>query len=224
MDIFKRINICRKKYLNNSNNQIDANFPFTYKDSIQQIPLLIEQLETQTINETLELIKYDELSKCISFLFQAEHIYIFAMGNAATATFDFQYKMRFLFKKIEILNNRDDFSFIFQTLNKDDCCIFISYSGNTFEKLDYSSIIKKCNCHTISITGFHQNKLIECTEAHLYIPNKEENYAKIGHFSSNISIHYILDILYASTFSKNYESSMKKRKEYIIHTDKRNEL
>lgn len=107
-----------KNYLNNTDSHINANFPFTYKDSIQQISFLIEQLETQTIHETLELIKHDELSKCISFLSQAENIYIFAMSNSATAAFDFQYKMRFLFKKIEIMNNRDDFSFIFQTLKK----------------------------------------------------------------------------------------------------------
>ncbi len=213
-----------KNYLNNSHKDINPNFPFSYKDSIQKISNLIEQLESQTIHETAQLIQHDELSKCITYLSQANTIYIFAMANTATITFDFQYKMRFLFKKVEIINNRDDFSFIFQLLKESDCCIFISYSGNTFEVLDYSSIIKNCCCQTISITSYQENILVNCTDAHLYIPKKEENYAKIGHFSSNTSIHYLLDTLYACTFSKNYEKNIQKRKIYIKHTDKRDEL
>ena len=52
-----------KNYLNNSHKDINPNFPFSYKDSIQKISSLIEQLESQTIHETSQLIQHDELSK-----------------------------------------------------------------------------------------------------------------------------------------------------------------
>lgn len=213
-----------KNYLTHSHNNIDANFPFSYQDSMQTIVSRIEQLESQIIHETAQLIQHDELAKCVTFLSSCHHIYIFAMSNTSTKAYDFQYKMRFLFKPVTIITNRDDFSFIFQTLKKNDCCLFISYSGETFHDLDLSSVIINSPCPTISITGYHDNKLITCTNAHLYMPYKEEIYAKIAPFASNQAIHYLLDILYACVFSKNYETNLHKRKNYIQKTDKKEVL
>lgn len=213
-----------KNYLNQSHNDIDVNFPFSYQDSMQKIALRIEQLESDIIHETAKLIQHDELSKSVMFLSSCSRVYIFAMSNTASITHDFQYKMRFLFKPVTIITNRDDFSFIFQTIKKDDCCIFISYSGETFQDLDLTPLIINCPCPTISITGYHDNRLVSCTKAHLYIPDKEKRYAKIAPFASNQAIHYLLDVLYACVFSKNYEINLQKRKDYIQKTDKKEVL
>lgn len=213
-----------KNYLYKSDHLIDANFPFSYGDSIQTIASHIEQLESNVIHETAQLLHHDELSKSVMFLSSCNRVYIFAMSNTASITHDFQYKMRFLFKPVTIITNRDDFSFIFQTIKKDDCCIFISYSGETFQDLDLTPLIINCPCPTISITGYHDNRLVACTKAHLYIPDKEKRYAKIAPFASNQAIHYLLDVLYACVFSKNYEINLQKRKDYIQKTDKKSSL
>ena len=208
-----------KKYLENINEDIDPSFPFHRNDSIQKIANKLSQLQKDTIQETLELLKHDDLLLATQIMNNAKKIYIFAMANTATTAFDFQYKMRFLFKPVEIINNRDDFSFVFQTLTQDDCCVFISYSGQTFEVLQLTSLIQNCICPTISITGYSDNHLTKITQSHLYIPLKENQYSKIGPFSSNESIHFILDLLYACVFNKNYEKSIEKRKSYIKTTD-----
>ncbi|MFV0395064.1 MAG: MurR/RpiR family transcriptional regulator [Coprobacillaceae bacterium] len=208
-----------KSYLEKQTDDIDANFPFSQKDSIQKIVTKLEKLSSDTIHETASLIHHDELQKATMYLSNANRIYIFAMSNSATIAHDFEYKMRFLFKPVEIINNRDDFAYIFQTINKDDCCIFISYSGETFDDLQLTSVLKRRISPSISITGHSDNTLITCTDAHLYIPTKENRYSKIGPFISNDSIHYILDVLYACVFSRNYETNIDKRKTYIEETD-----
>lgn len=165
------------------------------------------------------MLHHDDLQKAVSYLHSAQHIYIFAMANTASVTYEFQYKMRFLFKPVTIINNRDDFTFFFQTIKKEDCCIFISYSGETFKALDIIDLIKQRVCPSISITGYNENSLITCTDAHLYLPTQENQYAKIGHYISNSSIHFILDVLYSCVFHKNYETNMSKRKIYVEETD-----
>lgn len=208
-----------KKYMQSQVSDVDPNIPFSRNDTIQTITHKIATLETNSILESAQMLHHDELQKAVSFLHTANHIYIFAMANTAAVAHDFQYKMRFLFKPVTIINNRDDFAFIFQTLKKDDCCIFISYSGDTFQNLEIIDLIKQKYCPSISITSYHENSLINSTDAHLYLPPQENQYAKIGHYISNSSIHFILDVLYSCVFHKNYESNMDKRKTYVEETD-----
>ena len=212
--------ICvEKEYLEKQSNEVDANYPFNRQDTIQQIVVKIEKLNSEAIHETARMIDHDELQRAVEYLYKAKEIYIFAMANSATTAYDFQYKMRFLFKKVTILNNRDDFAFTFKTINKEDCCIFISYSGQTFDDLGMSSVLKNRICPCISITAYHENKLLSCVDAHLFVSDQENRYAKIGHFVSNESIHYILDILYACIFNHNYHQSIDARKDYIERVD-----
>lgn len=208
-----------RKYLESQITDINPNIPFSRSDTIQTITKKIATLETKAIEESATMLHHDQLQKAVSFLHNAQHIYIFAMTNTASITYDFQYKMRFLFKPVTILNNRDDFAYIFQILKKDDCCIFISYSGETFENLEISDLIKQRICPSISITRYNENSLANCTDAHLYLPTQENLYAKIGPYISNSSIHFILDVLYSCVFHKNYEMNMDKRKTYVEKTD-----
>lgn len=208
-----------KQYLESQISDIDPNFPFSRSDTIQTITKKIAALETKAIEESVNMLHHDQLQKAVLHLYNAQHIYIFALANTASITYDFQYKMRFLFKPVTILNNRDDFAYTFQTLKKDDCCIFISYSGETFENLEIGDLIKQKICPSISITKYIENVLTNYTDVHLYLPTQENQYAKIGPYISNSSIHFILDVLYSCVFHKNYEMNMEKRKIYVEATD-----
>ncbi|WP_028044106.1 MurR/RpiR family transcriptional regulator [Candidatus Stoquefichus massiliensis] len=208
-----------KRYLESQMSDIDPNFPFSQSDTIQTITKKIAALETKAIEESATMVHHDQLQKAVLFLYNAQHIYIFAMANTASITYDFQYKMKFLFKAVTILNNRDDFAYTFQTLKQDDCCIFISYSGETFDNLEINDLIKQKICPSISITGYNENTLVNYTDVHFYLPPQENQYAKIGPYISNSSIHFILDVLYSCVFHKNYEMNMDKRKKYVEKTD-----
>ena len=208
-----------KSFMENCIDEVDANIPFSAMDPAQKISRQLEKLETESIRATADLIRHDELQKATLALANAKRIYIFGMANSASCTYDFQYKMRFLFKPVEIINNRDDFAYLFQTMQAEDCCLFISYSGETFDELQLTEILCTLPCPRISLTSYTNNHLISCTNAHLYIPEYEKRYAKIGHFSSNIAIHYLLDVLFACVFAHHYSDNMDKRKMYIETTD-----
>ena len=136
------------------------------------------------------------------------------MSHSSSMTYDFKYKMKTLYKRAHIINNRDDFIYILNTLTKNDCCIFISYSGESFNNLYITKYLKTRHYPCISITKYSDNTLVQVTDAHLYIPNKEERFDKIANYVSNQSIHYILDVLYSGIFNKDYQTNIIKTNSY----------
>jgi len=198
-------------YLYSHFQEIDANIPFNQNDSYQDITYKMATLLSDAILDTVQLIHHDELLKAIQYLDKAPHIYIFAITNTAAVTYDFAYKMRFLYKKVKIVENPEEFYFVLNMMEKDDCIILVSYSGETFELFDVAELKTKYQFHTISITSLGDNSLIQYTDCHLFISTREKLYSKIGHFVSNESIHYILDTLYACLFRKHYQENWDKK-------------
>lgn len=196
------------KYLESHFIEIDPNIPFTEKNTMQDISGIIASLLKDAIEDTYELLQHDDLQKAVLALNKAENIYIFAITNTASITYDFQYKMKYLYKKIHIIDNPELFAFTLPTIKKNDCCLMISYSGETFEIFRIGSYLKKRHFTAISITSIGDNSLLHMTDYHFYISTREKLSSKIGHYVSNESIHYILDVLYSCVFSLNYQENM----------------
>lgn len=196
------------KYLKSHFIEINPNIPFTKKNTIQDISGIIASLLKDAIEDTHELLQHDDLQKAVLALNKADNIYIFAITNTASITYDFQYKMKYLYKKVHIIDNPELFSFTLPIIKKDDCCLLISYSGETFEIFHLGNYLRKRHFTAISITSIGDNSLLHMTDYHLYISTREKLSSKIGHYVSNESIHYILDVLYSCIFSLNYQDNM----------------
>ena len=127
--------------------------------------------------------------------------------------------MRYLFKRVEVVENPEEFPFILNMFSADDCCIFVSYSGETFELFDVRELKRKHGFSTISITSVGDNSLQKYCDCNLFLSTREKLYSKIGHFVSNESIHYILDVLYACLFKMDYEKNWKRKLQFSKRID-----
>ena len=65
----------------------------------------------------------------------------------------------------------------------------------------------------ILLTGLVDNEVRHYTDYVLDVTTRERLYSKIGNFSSNASVHLLLDILYACYFAADYEKNWKNRLE-----------
>lgn len=200
-------------YLRSHFHEIDPNIPFTSKNTIQDISGIIAQLLRDAIKDTHELLHHDSLQKAVLALDGAEHIYIFAITNTASITYDFQYKMKYLLKNVYIIDNPELFIFTLQTMTKKDCALFISYSGETFEIFHLGPYLQTRQFTAISITSVGDNSLLKKTDHHLYISTREKLSSKIGHYVSNESIHYLLDVLYSCVFALHYQKNMELKRQ-----------
>lgn len=201
---FKELFCEEVEYLKTHFNEINPNIPFNRNDSMQDIAGKIATLLVDSIYDTVSLLDHTSLEKAIEMISKAKNIFIFAIGNTASVSYDFKSKMRLISKKVEVVDNPDDFIFAFNECNKDSCCIFISYSGETFQQYNIESYLMKRKFLSITITSIGDNSIKTYSDCHLLLSTREKLSTKIGNYVSNESIHYILDVLYSGVFAMDY--------------------
>ena len=95
-------------------------------------------------------------------------------------------------------------------LHKEDCAILISYSGNSERRLPLKviPILEEAGVPIIAITGMGDNLLRQHATCVLSMSSRERLYTKISNFATEESINFILNMLYACYFSKDYEKNL----------------
>ena len=104
-------------------------------------------------------------------------------------------------------------------VSKDTCFIFISYSGETIQLVDALKRVKSKGCPVVVITSIGDNTFSRLADEWLPICTKEKLDNKIATFSSNISIHYLLDLIFACIFEQDYDHYVQVKKELAKEFD-----
>lgn len=103
--------------------------------------------------------------------------------------------------------------------------IIISYSGNNekIEPMCYLPILLENNVSTIGITSDGNNYLRKHLSCVLTMSSKEHLYTKISNFSTEESIQFIFNCLFACYFGKNFEDNnlFKLQHSKIVETRRR---
>lgn len=195
-------------YIDTHFQNIDANFPFEQNDSLTEIAGKMNQLFKETMDDSLSLIDFQELQKAIELIQKSETIHIFGLGTSLLYGQRFQYQMRRIKKRVDIETVAGEYGFNIQVIDPQDCAIMISYSGESHSILNHARLLKEKNIPIIAITSLGDNHLQNYADILLHITTREKQYSKIGNFSSEYSIQYILDLLYAGFFALNYEHNI----------------
>ncbi|WP_295094383.1 MurR/RpiR family transcriptional regulator [uncultured Catenibacterium sp.] len=209
---FKKDYLKEIRYLNSHFNNIDANTPFDENDSFINIAHKIGQLHQESVEDTLSLINPDTLQKAVNILLKSKRIHVMAITNLCYAAEELVFK----FRRIGVdARTYTDGHLLPEALMipKDDCCIFVSYSGQTEPLLDAAEVLHNNGVPMIALTSIGENDLSHLANASLYVSTREKSYKKIGAYTSLESIHLLMDILYSCFFQvhydKNYEHKIK---------------
>ena len=205
---FKKDYLKEIRYLNSHFNNIDANTPFDEDDSFISIAHKIGQLHQESVEDTLSLINPDTLQKAVNILLQSKRIHVMAITNLCYAAEELIFK----FRRIGVdARTYTDGHLLPETLMipKDDCCIFVSYSGQTEPLLDAAEVLHNNGVPIIALTSIGENDLSHLANASLYVSTREKSYKKIGAYTSLESIHLLMDILYSCFFQVHYDENYK---------------
>lgn len=196
------------QYLNQHFSNIDSNFPFEAHDTLMNVASKIGHLACESIEDTLSLLKHDDLNKAVAILDKAQIINIFGMSNSLIMAYDFKHKMIRINRHVDILNLPGEQAYVAANSSPNDCAILISYSGEIRESLLIAKILKKNKTPIISLTSIGENTLKSFADCTFSITSREKLYSKIATYSTNNSIHLILDILYSCLFKMNYDYNL----------------
>lgn len=196
------------QYLNSHFNVIDANIPFDNTDDVLTIMHKLAQLEQNTISDTVSLVERESLIKARDLLLEAKQIIVFASLTNANIATDFITKMRRIGMPVSLSSEFDVSVYEAYNASPDTCGLIISYTGENATYVHCGEFLKKKRANILSLTNMGDNQIARMSDCNLSITTRERLYSKIGNFTSNTSIIYLLDLLYSVVFAANYQKNL----------------
>ncbi len=208
---FKEAYLSEHNYLQSHFKAIDPNRPFEANDSSWTIANKISQLYVETVSDTLAIQNYEMLEKAVHLLNTSTKTYIYSVGNHIHLAHHFKNKMIEIGKNVEVISRFDLAFYHMNYSSSSDCFLLISYSGETNDIIRILDELKRKEMPTIALTSFGDNTLSKFVEVALRISTREKLINNSGNFSSDLSVMYLLDSLFAAIFAKNYRKISQKK-------------
>lgn len=201
---------------------IDPNFPIEEGESTKNIVYKISNLMVESILDTTDQLNLKEIDKAVDFMTEANQIALLGQSPNTYLGNLFRRKMMSIGKNV-LLSSGWDQGLLARTLHKDDCAILISYSGNNENRtpMNFIPMLQEKEVPIVAITGLGNNFLRRNADCVLSMSSRERLYTKIGTFSTEESIAFILNTLYACYFVKNYQSNLCYKIDASKHLEKR---
>ena len=207
---FKTAYLKEIDYFDHHFTTIDPNYPFLANDKNTQIAAKMAMLYHEAIDDSLALISHDYLQKAINLINNAHTVYIYSAGVQLDLCQAFKDKMLRIGKNVIIEPKADSMFYLASMQTAKQVFIVISYSGQTEIMLRIANKIVEHH-PLIAITSYGDNPLSSLADVTLQLSTREKLVENLGHFAINISLLYLLDILYVGCFNSHYDQHLTKR-------------
>lgn len=201
-----------QKYQESHYTDIDPNFPFTAQSSRQDIINQICSLQVESVLDTADLLDRAPLEEAAALLKRSRRVGLFGISPNNLLGESFARKMLSIGRVIDV-PARGTFGLLASALEKTDCAIIISYSGNSGVKETGAilPILQKAGVPIIAITSAGENLLRSAAQYTFSISSRERLYSKISTFATENSILYILNVLFSCYFVQDYEANLNRK-------------
>lgn len=206
-------------YLDHQYGKIDVNFPFTSQDNMMKAANKISQLYEDTIKDSMQLLHHDDLQKALRLIKYSQSIHMFSFGTSLNLAESFRERMLKIGKNVIISNNMNYQLYEVNCIPQGDIAILISYSGETKKILQIARTCQERKIPMIAISSFGENALSQMATCKLVMSTKESLFQNLGDFSTHLSVHLILDILYATYFLMDYDDNYEKKLKNTTHLE-----
>lgn len=201
--------------------RIDVNFPFGPEDNYPQIAYKLGTMSREVIEDTIKLIDFDDLRKAIELMNQYESIDIYGNGNSMLEALSFQHKMTRIGRNINIRTLEGEQIFLAYNSSSSHLAMILSYSGETAEIIRIAQTLKEKGTKMIVITSLGDNQLSHYGDVILRVGSREKIFTKIAPFASNLSMEYILNLIFSCIFQRDYNRNLEKKVNYDKTKDAR---
>jgi len=190
---------------------IDANIPFTKDSRRKDIINRLCSLQVESLLDTADLLDDAPLDECAALLLGSRRVAVFGLNPNLALAEMFKRKMLSIGRQVE-LPNLGDVGLLAHSLDKYDCAIIISYSGNTpTGALSVLPTLQQHHVPVIGITSVGDNLLRQKADYTLSISSYERLYSKIATFGTENSILFILNVLFSICFAADYDVNLERK-------------
>lgn len=201
--------------------RIDVNFPFQKDDSHPLICHKLASLSQEVIADTVKLIDFNQLHQIVDLIYHYPTIDIYGSGNSLLAAMSFQHKMMRISRDVNLRVLHGEQIFMSYNTNPDRIGMIISYSGETNEVIQIAQTLKEKKTPLIVLTSIGDNRLSHYADYILNIGSREKIFTKIAPFASQVSMEYLLNVIFSCLFQKDYEQNIQNKVGYDKKNDSR---
>lgn len=193
------------EYLSSHFQSLDPNFPFEQGDKDIITANKIETLYEEILRDCRSLLDPEMVSRVIGMIDRAEEVFVCSGGAQMGLVEVFRDKMMKAGKMVHRSNRSEEGFYQSCYCSPKSGFILISYTGETNNVLKIGKKVKERGIPSVAITSYGNNTLSELCDMCLYVSTREKLINNLGTFGLNVSVMYLLDVLYAGYFNRDYE-------------------
>ena len=176
----------------------------TKEDTLSEVSKKILNVNIAALNETFELLDYEELNIAVDYLLEAKRIVFFGVGASAVTAYEAKNKFVRIRPYVEATFDSHMQSMIASLMGSEEVAVGFSYSGSTKDTVDVMKLAKNAGAKTICITRFAKSPITQYADVVLLVGAKEGP-LQGGALSTKMAQLYMIDIIYAEYFRRNSE-------------------
>lgn len=190
--------------LNNANERGPDYDELNMNYSKESVINSISQSNIKSIKNTAQILSPEELEQAILILNKARKICIFGIGASSIIAEDLKQKLTRIDKWCEVGKSYDEQATLSANLTNEDVVIAISNTGQTEDMIQSLSLARDKGSQIISITKYSKNYIADLANVNLFFSSVEKP-VRSAAMSSRIAMLNVIDILFISLASRNYE-------------------
>ena len=190
--------------LNNANERGPDYDELNMNYSKESVINSISQSNIKSIKNTAQILSPEELEQAILILNKARKICAFGIGASSIIAEDLKQKLTRIVKWCEVGKSYDEQATLSANLTNEDVVIAISNTGQTEDMIQSLSLARDKGSQIISITKYSKNYIADLANINLFFSSVEKP-VRSAAMSSRIAMLNVIDILFISLASRNYE-------------------
>ncbi|MCI8837554.1 MAG: MurR/RpiR family transcriptional regulator [Hungatella sp.] len=199
------------EYLSSHFKSLDPNFPFDRRDKEMTVANKIEVLYEEILRDCKSLLEGETLKKAVDMIEEASELYICTQGAQMGLAEIFQEKMARVGKMVHMCTHMGEGYYQACYCREKAVFIMISYTGETRTGLKIGRKARERGLSAVAVTSYGNNSLSELCDVCLYVSTREKLINNLGSFGFNVSVMYLLDVLYAGYFNRDYEKHYREK-------------
>lgn len=184
------------------------------EDSTDNIAKKLQVTLNNVIDETINLLDFNELSKVVQTIKNANRIFIFGMGSSGITAEDAKNKFMRIGFNVDASANSHFMYMQAAVMKKDDVVIGLSHSGASKETVQAMNIAKQSGATTIAITHNLRSPITQVADFVLINGNRQGN-LQGDSIGTKITQLFIFDLIYILIVKDEKEKATKVKQKTV---------
>lgn len=179
-------------------------------DSFNDMCRKLHNADVNAINQTLELIKQDDIVRAADLLEQAEKVLCMGQGGSMIIAMEAAHLFSTASGKFFAVGDSHMQVITAATMGENDLILYFSYSGATKDMISTLSLARERGMKSIVVTRFPKSPGALLADVVLQC-GANESPLQLGSVAARIAQLYLLDVLFSELCRRNLESCRESR-------------